>query len=271
MIWIDRRYVPAGYGWSSPPRTNSGSASAPSTPVSTSRTRPCCSRRTWTGPRSATRATGSPTSCAGPRRTASSSPETLRALPAAHRRRDPHRPLLRDRLRPRAARRRRGAQDREQAVRDYGEFNDSHEWKFRWMLRVQKLVPKLLRAHAAPGDQGDRQPPLREWSFGHYLRIAPPEFAGPGARAEPRARALRRRLGGGGRALRPRAETAAVRAQRLLPARRRGMGHRIGRGGFTIQAQDPPAAAASRSERGPRDSRWNGREQATAGPWCAPG
>ena len=36
-----------------------------------------------------------------------------------------------------------GGQTREEAAARYAEFNDSHEWKFRWMLRVQKLVPKV--------------------------------------------------------------------------------------------------------------------------------
>jgi menaquinone-9 beta-reductase len=72
-----------------------------------------------------------------------------------------------------------GRKPKEAALRDYAEFNDSHEWKFRWMLRVQRLVPKLparvqrfvIRAI------GSRR--FVRWSFGHYLRIAPPEFAGP--------------------------------------------------------------------------------------------
>ena len=46
-----------------------------------------------------------------------------------------------------------GRQSREQGAAGYAEFNDSHEWKFRWMLRVQKLVPRvpprLLGAGAA--------------------------------------------------------------------------------------------------------------------------
>jgi len=71
-----------------------------------------------------------------------------------------------------------GRKTREQALSDYAEFSDSHEWKFRWMLRVQKLVPRLpARAQrlliAAVGRQR-----LIDWSFGHYLKIAPPEFAG---------------------------------------------------------------------------------------------
>ena len=36
-----------------------------------------------------------------------------------------------------------GRQSREQAAAAYAEFNDSHEWKFRWMLRVQRLIPRI--------------------------------------------------------------------------------------------------------------------------------
>ena len=36
-----------------------------------------------------------------------------------------------------------GGQDREAAAARYAEFNDSHEWKFRWMLRAQRLVPRI--------------------------------------------------------------------------------------------------------------------------------
>ena len=87
-----------------------------------------------------------------------------------------------------------GRKTKEAALRDYAGFNDSHEWKFRWMLRVQRLVPKLARARAAPGDQGDRQQALRAL----VLRALPPDRAAgvrrARARAASRARALRRRL-----------------------------------------------------------------------------
>ena len=56
--------------------TSSGSASAPSTRASTSRTPPCCWPRTSTSPRFATRATGSRTSSARRPRTGSSSSAT---------------------------------------------------------------------------------------------------------------------------------------------------------------------------------------------------
>ncbi len=70
-----------------------------------------------------------------------------------------------------------GWQDREAAAARYAEFNDSHEWKFRWMLRVQKLVPKIPPRLLGPLVRllGNRR--FIEWSFSHYLQIAPPEFA----------------------------------------------------------------------------------------------
>ena len=36
-----------------------------------------------------------------------------------------------------------GEQTREQALETYGAFSDRHAWKFRWMLRAQKLVPRI--------------------------------------------------------------------------------------------------------------------------------
>jgi flavin-dependent dehydrogenase len=70
-----------------------------------------------------------------------------------------------------------GWQDREQAVARYAEFNDSHEWKFRWMLRVQRLVPKIPPRLLGPLVRVLGAKRFVDWSFGHYLRIAPPEFA----------------------------------------------------------------------------------------------
>jgi flavin-dependent dehydrogenase len=74
-----------------------------------------------------------------------------------------------------------GWQDREQAAVRYAEFNDSHEWKFRWMLRVQRLVPRIPPRVLGPLVRllGARR--FIHWSFGHYLQIAPPEFAADSA------------------------------------------------------------------------------------------
>ncbi len=74
-----------------------------------------------------------------------------------------------------------GGQSRERAAARYAEFNDSHEWKFRWMLRVQRLLPRIPARLQRLIIRlcGNRR--FVEWSFGHYLRIAPPDFSPPPA------------------------------------------------------------------------------------------
>jgi flavin-dependent dehydrogenase len=63
------------------------------------------------------------------------------------------------------------------ALRRYGDFSARHEWQFRWMLRVQKLVPRVPpRLLAAALRQMERDS-FVGWSFDHYLRIAHPSFA----------------------------------------------------------------------------------------------
>jgi menaquinone-9 beta-reductase len=80
-----------------------------------------------------------------------------------------------------------GWQDREAAAARYAEFNDSHEWKFRWMLRVQKLVPKIPPRLLGPLVRLLGNKRFIDWSFSHYLQIAPPEFARGSANDQNRA------------------------------------------------------------------------------------
>jgi flavin-dependent dehydrogenase len=71
-----------------------------------------------------------------------------------------------------------GRSDRRQALARYASFSASHRWKFEAMLRVQRLVPSVpprLLAAALRVMSSDR---FVRWSFGHYLAIAPPSFAG---------------------------------------------------------------------------------------------
>jgi menaquinone-9 beta-reductase len=70
-----------------------------------------------------------------------------------------------------------GRQSSEQAAAAYAGFNDSHEWKFRWMLRVQRLIPRVPPRLLGPMLRLMASPRFIRWSFNHYLRIAPPEFA----------------------------------------------------------------------------------------------
>ena len=74
-----------------------------------------------------------------------------------------------------------GRQSREAAAASYAEFNDSHEWKFRWMLRAQRLVPRIPPRLLGPMIRllGARR--FVDWSFGHYLQIAPPPEPAPGS------------------------------------------------------------------------------------------
>jgi len=75
-----------------------------------------------------------------------------------------------------------GRKSRETALRDYAVFNDSHEWKFKWMLRAQRSVPRLpARAQQGVVAAAGRKRFI-DWSFGHYLEIAHPRFAEEHAR-----------------------------------------------------------------------------------------
>jgi flavin-dependent dehydrogenase len=67
-----------------------------------------------------------------------------------------------------------GTQTRDEALARYRAFSHRHAWKFDWMLRAQRTVPRipprLLRG--VVGAMG--RPALSNRAFGHYLRIAPP-------------------------------------------------------------------------------------------------
>jgi flavin-dependent dehydrogenase len=66
-----------------------------------------------------------------------------------------------------------------EALARYHDFSAAHEWKYRWMLRTQRLVPRIPPRLLARGIAAMRTGSFVDWSFGHYLRIAPPEFAYP--------------------------------------------------------------------------------------------
>jgi flavin-dependent dehydrogenase len=75
-----------------------------------------------------------------------------------------------------------GRQDAASALTRYAAFCDRRERAFRWLLRVQGLVsrvnPTPLMTPALRLMDWQR---FIDWSFGHYLRIAPPEYALEGA------------------------------------------------------------------------------------------
>jgi flavin-dependent dehydrogenase len=68
-----------------------------------------------------------------------------------------------------------GECSRADALRRYAEFNAAHRWKFEWMLRVQKLVPKVPPRVLAPALRAMSTDAFARWSFDHYLNITPME------------------------------------------------------------------------------------------------
>ncbi|MEA2305790.1 MAG: hypothetical protein QOH43_3070 [Solirubrobacteraceae bacterium] len=78
-----------------------------------------------------------------------------------------------------------GRQTREQALQRYGSFSDDHAWKFRWLLRTQRAVGRIN--HLPVMDKVLRvldSQRVVDWSFRHYLDIAPPSFALQHGRAD---------------------------------------------------------------------------------------
>src|SRR5581483_5241980 len=78
-----------------------------------------------------------------------------------------------------------GRQSRAAALRAYAAFSDAHRWKFEAMLGVQRLVPRVPPRLLAPALRAMATRRFVDWSFGHYLSIAPPSFASAGAPRPP--------------------------------------------------------------------------------------
>jgi flavin-dependent dehydrogenase len=70
-----------------------------------------------------------------------------------------------------------GSKSREEAMRDYSAFSASHRWKFEWMLRTQRTVPKVPPRALALALRAMGTDAFVRWSFSRYLNVAPPEFA----------------------------------------------------------------------------------------------
>jgi flavin-dependent dehydrogenase len=80
-----------------------------------------------------------------------------------------------------------GRSSLEEALRRYHEFSASHRWKFEAMLRVQRLIPRVPPRMLGPAILAMGTQRFVDWSFSHYLGIAPPSFAAAGPAPVPRA------------------------------------------------------------------------------------
>jgi flavin-dependent dehydrogenase len=63
------------------------------------------------------------------------------------------------------------------ALARYGDFSAAHEWRFRWLLRAQRLIPRVPPRALTGALRAMQAKSFVDWSFGHYLAIAPPQFA----------------------------------------------------------------------------------------------
>jgi flavin-dependent dehydrogenase len=71
-----------------------------------------------------------------------------------------------------------GERTREQALDRYAQFNDAHAQTYLWLKRVQNLVGKVNPTPLMPlATFAFRSERLSRWAFNHYLAIAPPQFA----------------------------------------------------------------------------------------------
>jgi menaquinone-9 beta-reductase len=75
-----------------------------------------------------------------------------------------------------------GRSTREDALRRYHEFSAAHRWKFESMLKVQRLIPRVPPRLLGPAIRAMSSQRFVDWSFDHYLNIAPPSYAGPAPR-----------------------------------------------------------------------------------------
>ena len=178
-IWIDRRYLPAGYGWSFPAgdevRIGMGSfdprfhVKEPTLRLTTDLGRePGGFQGNWIPHRLRTATDGNvffvgdsaghclPLTAEGIRTAFHFGIELGRQLRSVFE----------------------GHQPRETALASYTSFHEAHRWKYEWMLRAQKAIPHVPPRLLGPLVRAMTNRQFSEWAFGHYLRVAPPPGAG---------------------------------------------------------------------------------------------
>jgi flavin-dependent dehydrogenase len=83
-----------------------------------------------------------------------------------------------------------GEQSRARALARYHAFSASHARPFSWMLRVQRLIPHVPTRVLGPSLRVIDHKRFIDWAFGHYLEVAHPRFASMGAAPGPARAAL---------------------------------------------------------------------------------
>lgn len=67
-----------------------------------------------------------------------------------------------------------GRQTRAAALARYGAFSAAHRQQFEWMLRVQRLIPRVPPRVLGPALTAMSAKRFVDWSFNHYLGLAHP-------------------------------------------------------------------------------------------------
>jgi flavin-dependent dehydrogenase len=78
-----------------------------------------------------------------------------------------------------------GARSVPDALSSYSRFSASHARPFDWMLRCQRLVPRVAPRLLAGALRAMEAKRFLDWSFGHYLEVAHPRFVAAGPRRTP--------------------------------------------------------------------------------------
>lgn len=71
-----------------------------------------------------------------------------------------------------------------EALQRYGAFSASHATAYHWMLRCQRLIPRVTPRLLAGSLRAMQSRRFLDWAFDHYLEVAHPRFVAAGPRAQ---------------------------------------------------------------------------------------
>ncbi len=69
-----------------------------------------------------------------------------------------------------------GQRSTDDALQSYARFSDAHAAAYRWMLRCQRLVPRVAPRLLAGSLRAMQSRRFLDWAFNHYLEVAHPRF-----------------------------------------------------------------------------------------------
>jgi menaquinone-9 beta-reductase len=75
-----------------------------------------------------------------------------------------------------------GQRSTDDALQSYARFSDAHAAAYRWMLRCQRLVPRVAPRLLAGSLRAMQSRRFLDWAFNHYLEVAHPRFVTADAR-----------------------------------------------------------------------------------------